>query len=70
MNYRLYQEESNGQNTCGIEVIKNGKPLKRIPDITCDEKSLAELVALLNELGTDLPGLEYIIEDYLTFFEV
>ena len=37
---------------------------------TFDKGNLNKLVSLLNEMDTGLSELDYIIEDYLTFFDV
>ena len=70
MEYQLYFEEKNEQNFFGIEVLESGKTVNLIPDVSCDKESLEMLVDKLNGLGAEPAELEYIIEDYLTFFDV
>ena len=70
MEYRLYFKENNVQKSFGIEVFEHGKQVRCIPDVSCDKDSLKKLVDSLNELGAGISELDFIIEDYLTFFDI
>lgn len=70
MKYKLYFEKNGSRKSYGIEAVEHGNSVRRIPDMGNDKGNLKKLVSLLNELNTDLSELDYIIEDYLTFFDV
>ena len=70
MEYKLYLEKNGSRDSYGIEVFEHSKRVRRIPDMGDDKGNLNKLVSLLNEMDTGLSELDYIIEDYLTFFDV
>ena len=70
MEYKLYLEKNGSRDSYGIEVFEHSKSVRRISDMGDDKGNLNKLVSLLNEMDTDLSELDYIIEDYLTFFDV
>ena len=70
LEYKLYLEKNKTRKSYGIEAIYHGNSVRRIPDMGDDKGNLNKLVSLLNELNTDLSELDYIIEDYLTFFDL
>ena len=70
LKYKLYLEKNGSRDSYGIEVFECEKSVRRIPDMGNDKGNLSKLVSLLNEMDTDLSELDYIIEDYLTFFDV
>lgn len=70
LQYKLYLEKNGLRDSYGIEVFDRGKSVRHISDMGNDKGNLNKLVSLLNEMDTDLSELDYIIEDYLTFFDV
>lgn len=70
LEYKLYLEKNGSRDSYGIEVFEHSKSVRRIPDMGNDKSNLNKLVSLLNEMDTGLSELDYIIEDYLTFFDV
>ena len=70
MEYRLSKSQGKYQNFYDIEISDNKKIVRKIPDMGGDGENLGKLVDLLNELQPEPSQLDYIIEDYLTFFDV
>ena len=70
LEYRLCKSQGKYQNTFDIEISDNKKIVRTIPDMGNDSDNLGKLVDLLNELQPEASQLDYIIEDYLTFFDV
>jgi len=70
LEYRLSKSQGKYQNSYGIEISDNKKIVRKIPDMGGDGENLGKLVDLLNELQPEPSQLDYIIEDYLTFFDV
>ena len=70
LEYRLSKSQSKYQNSYDIEISDNKKIVRKIPDMGGDGENLGKLVDLLNELQPEPSQLDYIIEDYLTFFDV
>ena len=67
LEYRLSKSQGKYQNSYDIEISDNKKIVRKIPDMG---ENLGKLVDLLNELQPEPSQLDYIIEDYLTFFDV
>ena len=67
---KVLSDISNLQNVPIICQKKNKKIVRKIPDMGGDGENLGKLVDLLNELQPEPSQLDYIIEDYLTFFDV
>lgn len=70
LEYRLSKSQGKYQNSYDIEISDNKKIVRKIPDMGGDGEKLGKLVDLLNELQPEPSQLDYIIEDYLTFFDV
>ena len=70
LEYRLSKSQDKYQNSYDIEISDNKKIVRKIPDMGGDGENLGKLVDLLNELQPEPSQLDYIIEDYLTFFDV
>ena len=70
LEYRLSKSQGKYQNSYDIEISDNKKIVRKIPDMGGDGENLGKLVDLLNELQPEPSQLDYIIEDYLTFFDV
>ena len=70
LKYRLCKSQGKYQNTFDIEISDNKKIVRTIPDMGSDSGNPGKLVDLLNELQPEPSQLDYIIEDYLTFFDV
>ncbi len=70
LEYRLSKSQGKYQNSYNIEISDNKKIVRKIPDMGGDGENLGKLVDLLNELQPEPSQLDYIIEDYLTFFDV
>ena len=70
LEYRLSKSQGKYQNFYDIEISDNKKIVRKIPDMGGDGENLGKLVDLLNELQPEPSQLDYIIEDYLTFFDV
>ena len=70
LDYRLSKSQGKYQNSYDIEISDNKKIVRKIPDMGGDGENLGKLVDLLNELQPEPSQLDYIIEDYLTFFDV
>lgn len=70
LEYRLSKSQGKYQNSYDIEISDNKKIVRKIPDMGGDGENLGKLVELLNELQPEPSQLDYIIEDYLTFFDV
>ena len=70
LEYRLSKSQGKNQNSYDIEISDNKKIVRKIPDMGGDGENLGKLVDLLNELQPEPSQLDYIIEDYLTFFDV
>lgn len=70
LEYRLSKSQSKYQNSYDIEISDNKIIVRKIPDMGGDGENLGKLVDLLNELQPEPSQLDYIIEDYLTFFDV
>lgn len=70
LEYRLSKSQGKYQNSYDIEISDNKKIVRKIPDMGSDGENLGKLVDLLNELQPEPSQLDYIIEDYLTFFDV
>lgn len=70
LEYRLSKSQGKYQNSYDIEISDNKKTVRKIPDMGGDGENLGKLVDLLNELQPEPSQLDYIIEDYLTFFDV
>ena len=70
MEYRLTRSQDNHKNSYDIVISNNGENVRKIPDMGGDGENLGKLVELLNELQPESSQLDYIIEDYLTFFDV
>ncbi len=70
LEYRLIKSQGKYQNSYDIEISDNKKVVRKIPDMGGDGENLGKLVDLLNELQPEPSQLDYIIEDYLTFFDV
>jgi len=70
LEYRLSKSQGKYQNSYDIEISNNKKIVRKIPDMGGDGENLGKLVDLLNELQPEPSQLDYIIEDYLTFFDV
>lgn len=70
LEYRLSKSQSKYQNSYDIEISDNKKIVRKIPDMGGDGENPGKLVDLLNELQPEPSQLDYIIEDYLTFFDV
>lgn len=70
LEYRLSKSQGKYQNFYDIEISDNKKTVRKIPDMGGDGENLGKLVDLLNELQPEPSQLDYIIEDYLTFFDV
>ncbi|MBQ7745479.1 MAG: hypothetical protein IJT85_07915 [Ruminococcus sp.] len=70
LEYRLSKSQGKYQNSYDIEILDNKKIVRKIPDMGGDGENLGKLVDLLNELQPEPSQLDYIIEDYLTFFDV
>lgn len=70
LEYRLSKSQGKYQNSYDIEISDNKKIVRQIPDMGGDGENLGKLVDLLNELQPEPSQLDYIIEDYLTFFDV
>ena len=70
LEYRLSKSQGKYQNFYDIEITDNKKIVRKIPDMGGDGENLGKLVDLLNELQPEPSQLDYIIEDYLTFFDV
>ena len=68
--YRLSKSQGKYQNSYDIEISDNKKIVRKIPDMGGGGENLGKLVDLLNELQPEPSQLDYIIEDYLTFFDV
>lgn len=69
LEYRLSKSQGKYQNSYDIEISDNKKIVRKIPDMGGGENP-GKLVDLLNELQPEPSQLDYIIEDYLTFFDV
>ena len=69
LEYRLSKSQGKYQNFYDIEISDNKKIVRKIPDMGGDGENLGKLVDLLNELQPEPSQLDYIIEDYLTFFD-
>ena len=67
---RLNQSQDKYKNSYDIEISENNKIVRTIPGMGGDRENLSKLVDLLNELQPEPSQLDYIIEDYLTFFDV
>lgn len=70
LEYRLSKSQGKYQNSYDIDISDNKKIVRKIPDMGGDGENLGKLVDLLNELQPEPSQLDYIIEDYLTFFDV
>lgn len=70
LEYRLSKSQDKYQNSYDIEISDNKKIVRKIPDMGGDGENPGKLVDLLNELQPEPSQLDYIIEDYLTFFDV
>lgn len=70
LEYRISKSQGKYQNSYDIEISDNKKIVRKIPDMGGDGENLGKLVDLLNELQPEPSQLDYIIEDYLTFFDV
>ena len=70
LEYRLSKSQGKYQNSYDIEISDNKKIVRKIPDMGGDGENLGKLVDLLNELQPEPSQLDYIIEDYLTFFDI
>ena len=70
LEYKLSKSQGKYQNFYDIEISDNKKIVRKIPDMGGDGENLGKLVDLLNELQPEPSQLDYIIEDYLTFFDV
>lgn len=70
LEYRLSKSQGKYQNFYDIEISDNKKIVRKIPDMGGDGENPGKLVDLLNELQPEPSQLDYIIEDYLTFFDV
>lgn len=70
LEYKLSKSQGKYQNSYDIEISDNKKIVRKIPDMGGDGENLGKLVDLLNELQPEPSQLDYIIEDYLTFFDV
>lgn len=70
LEYRLSKSHGKYQNSYDIEISDNKKIVRKIPDMGGDGENPGKLVDLLNELQPEPSQLDYIIEDYLTFFDV
>ena len=70
LEYRLSKCQGKYQNSYDIEISDNKKIVRKIPDMGGDGENPGKLVDLLNELQPEPSQLDYIIEDYLTFFDV
>ena len=70
LEYRLSKSQGKYQNSYDIEISDNKKIVRKIPDMGGNGENLGKLVDLLNELQPEPSQLDYIIEDYLTFFDV
>ena len=70
MEYKLAENSEHSENSYDIEISDNGKTVGTIADMGKDGGNLSKLVYLLNELQPEPSQLDYIIEDYLTFFDV
>ena len=70
LEYKLAENPEHSKASYDIEISDNKKIVRTIHDMGGDSENLSKLVDLLNELQPEPPQLDYIIEDYLTFFDV
>jgi len=49
----------------GIDIFQDGNPIRRIRDVSTNEKKLQKLISLLNILQLDMIHIDDIIEDFI-----
>lgn len=68
--YKLTEDEESNDSAYGISVYINNSLVKSIPDICADKTDAEELVNMLNILEVDICHFDYVIEDFLTDFQI
>ena len=64
----MLEDENIGQYiSFGIDILKDGKPIRVIKDVSPNKKRLCSLVNLLNKLQPSLIHIDDIIEDFLVW---
>ncbi|MBQ8764507.1 MAG: hypothetical protein IJZ12_01110 [Clostridia bacterium] len=62
---QLRDEDIGRYISFGIDILKDGKPLRVIKDVSPNEKELRKLVSLLNKLQPSLIHIDDIIDDFI-----
>lgn len=70
MKYITIRNGTPASPSFGIALVRGGKPLQTIPEITPSKAEADELTDLLNRLAVEPCHFEDIIEDFLTDFSI